>query len=541
MPGTGFDLTLPRSFIGGSDHITSILLYQNYLYVANFTKNAIEMYDAESGLPLNIFTRRVVTGNEDTHSYTDINSVDGPYKMVLGNGGGDRDRIYLCNYNQNIVAFDLLMGFAQIRFSNGEIGNEYLDVSMLHYHPLDVVLSSSDLMDRIVVLYHGFGYVIYDGRGTRLNTIELGDLPSYRHFTYIDHNHLYIKTIHLSSGVITKYDKNGIVTNFRGDDYGNEVGKIADCDAKNGVVDSLLLSGDLRSPKRVVILYSQMAKDTDKILHILSNNMIYITDFDGNVLHTTASPIPLTGNCSFTFDWDHSLLWIMIDQTRIYKVHIDFDLLFSPSSSMRNKGNMKMGTFAISYERNSRYYPTTNMEVIQYMVGKREVYAQLLRAFDLSKKYISENKEYFYLYNDLNHHTRVKIPHYELIFILQQKFMMNLSQYRVDPFILKFPQHFGSVEYRDLDIKYRFYQQASKRELYLDILYTYYQALFYQSFLENLRKVVEYDSYLNLADDIKLNVDCRWNGMGLFPRVCGNEVRRSYNKKQCEVLQKFFL
>jgi hypothetical protein len=523
---SGIDFTHPRSGITGKDQISCIIPFDGkYLYVANFTKNAIDLYDAISGMPLSIFTRKPAMGlvSDGMISYVDPNAIAGPTKMVLNADIGARNKsyLYICNQRQGIVLFDLRMGFTQIRFSDHEIGNQYLDASMHHYSPLDVSLGE----DRIIVLYARFGYVIYDGKGSRINTIELGaDLPSWHFFTYFDggngdDNNLYIKTLHQHTGIITKYDKNGIITNFFGDEYGCETGMIADC-----------VSG-------LFVMHSQLMGDSDQILHIMSNNMLYLTDYDGKVMMTRISPIPLTGNCEFTFDFNQSILWVLMDQSMIYKIQLDDRFLIDGS----NKSKSKSIPFHISYRLNSPYYPTTNMEVIQYMTKKRGLYDGFLRAVDLSKKYMSENKEYFYIYDDVRSDSKIKIPHYELIFAVQQKFMMGLAQYRVDPYVMRMPQHFGSAEYRDLDKKYAHYCGPQRRGLYLGIIQLYEEALFYQKFIQDLRFVVEYDSYQNLVDDVKLSVSCEWNGRRLFPRVYGSGVRKLYNKRQCEVLRTFFL
>ena len=517
--------------ISGSDQIASILPYTDkFLYVANFTKNAIELYDALSGVPLNIFTRKMGLGGvtDGSLSYMDMNAVNGPHKMTL-NG----NRLYLCNYHANVVMFDLSLGFTQIRFSDGEVGNEYLDVTMLHYHPLEVSVSNSS--DRIVCLYHHFGYVIYDGKGSRLNTIELGkELASYKFFTYFDHG--YIKSLHMSTGIITKYDKNGIITNFTGDDYGNEVGRIADCAGGLFVMQAFLCS------------------DEKSILLVMSNNMLYLTGLDGKVLWTRRSPIPLTGNMSFMFDLEREILWVLMDQIRIFKIDCSgilggngTEIIKAHQPSWVVEDHQKVAgsrqiPFMVSYNTLSPYYPTTNAEVIQYMTRKHMVYNSLLRAIDLSKKYMSENKEFLYLYHDVTGTgDRVKIPHYELIFAIQQKFMLGLAQYRVDPYIIRMPQHFGSDEYRDLEKRYAHYCGPGRRAFYLGILQLYEEALFYQKFLQDLRFVVEYDNYQNLVDDVKLVVSCEWNSRRLFPRVYGGELRKLYNKKQCEVLRKHFM
>ncbi len=514
------DFTGNKFSISGSDQIASILPYLgNFLYVANFTKNAIELYDALSGIPLNIFTRKMGVGSvaDGSLSYVDSNAVNGPLKMFLVG-----DRLYLCNLHANVVMFDLSRGFTQIRFSDGEIGNEYLDVTMLHYHPLEV--SVSEKMDRIVCLYQRFGYVIYDGKGSRLNTIELGKEISYRFFTYFDFdldlNQSYLKTLHLSTGIITKYDKNGIITNFNGDDYGNETGRVADC------------AGGL------FVMQAFPCPDGESILLVMSNNMLYLTRLDGTVVWTRNSPIPLTGNASFMFDLEREILWFLMDQKMIFK--IDCPGILDRERTGIIKSNRI--PFMVSYNTLSPYYPTTNMEVIQYMSRKHRVYNSLLKGVDLSKKYMSENKEFLYLYHDVTGSgNQVKIPHYELIFAIQQKFMLSLAQYRVDPYIIRMPQHFGSDEYRDLDKKYAHYCGPGRRTFYLGILQLYEEALFYQKFLQDLRFVVEYDNYQNLTDDVKLVVSCEWNGRRLFPRVYGGELRKLYNKKQCEVLRKYFM
>ena len=519
MAMPGIDFSGSKMAISGSDQISSILPYKGeFLYVANFTKNAIELYGAESGVPLNIFTRKMGLGGvaDGALSYVDANAVNGPHKMIL-----DQNKIYLCNYHGNVVLFDLSLGFTQIRFSDGEVGNEYLDVTMLHYHPLEV--SVSQKADRIVCLYHQFGFVIYDGKGSRLNTIELGkDMPSYHFFTYFDLG--YLKTLHMSSGVITKYDKNGIITNFTGDEYGNEVGRISDCAGGLRVMQSFLCPDQESS--------------TSSILHVMSNNTLYLTGLDGRVLWTRNSPIPLTGNAMFQFDLIKQVLWILMDQTMIYK--IDCFGILNGTETRTTKA--KSIPFIVSYDRASPYYPTTNMEVIQYMTRKRNVYSGFLQAVDMSKKYMSENKEFFYIYHDIGGTgNQVKIPHYELIFAVQQKFMLGLAQYRVDPYVMRMPQHFGSAEYRDLDKKHAYYCGPGRRAFYLGILQLYEEALFYQKFLQDLRFVVEYDNYLNLTDDVKLAVNCEWGGRRLFPRVYGGEIRKLYNKKQCDVLRKFFM
>ena len=82
--------------------------------------------------------------------------------------------------------------------------------------------------------------------------------------------------------------------------------------------------------------------------------------------------------------------------------------------------------------------------------------------------------------------------------------------------------------------KYNYYQ--SKRELYIRVLQTYKEALLYEDLCKKLEKVLVYDDYLNLTDNIQFIFNI--NIPLLFPRIPEDELKKSYNKNQAIILNK---
>ncbi len=463
--------------------ISSIFVYKNdYIYVANQTLNAIQLYHS-SGLPLNIFTKQF--GN---HMLKDKNAIDNPVKIMIDSN----DYLYICNYNNNITLFDLNYGLSQIGFSDKDVSNDYLDPCSLHLNPMDIAVKESE---RIIVLYaQPYKCGIYNYEGEKINFITFQDHQIPQSLFY-ENSHIYI--VYNDNSSIQKYDKNGVTTNFIGTDYGNES-----------------LHTNVSKNK---ILYTQFIASKKEILLIDINHNLYIYDIEGYLVVDKFQINILDKNCvtSYFYNIEESLLYVY-NQKYVYKIKIDF----------KNQTFEKIN-YAISYAPQSQYVPTTNIEALQFLASKKELYKKILKGYTDSKQYLNENKEYKFVYYDYYIYSNIVIPSYELIFILQHKFLYTLNDYLNDPFIQKYPQHF-------MKTKYNYYQ--SKRELYIRVLQTYKEALLYEDLCKKLEKVLVYDDYLNLTDNIQFIFNI--NIPLLFPRIPEDELKKSYNKNQAIILNK---
>lgn len=467
--------------------ISSIFIYKNdYIYVANQTLNAIQLYHT-SGLPLNIYTKQY--GNT---MLKDSNAIDKPIKIMIDKN----DYLYICNYNNNITLFDLNYGVSQVSFKDKDLSNDYLDSSVLHLNPIDIAIKEDE---RIIVLYaqpYKCGIYNYDGEKINFITFQENQIPQS-----LFYNNSYIYIIYNNDSTIQKYDKNGVTTNFIGTDYGSE--------PLNMII----------SKKSIV--YTQFLTNNNQILMIDINNNLYIYDLEGYLLYNDKFNINiLDKNCisSYFYDEMNCLLYIY-NQKYIYKINIDL------KRYTFNKLN-----YSISYAPQSQYVPTTNIEALQFLGNKKEVYKKILKGYIHSKQYLNENKTYQFVYHDYYTNSNIVIPSYELIFILQHKFLYTLVDYLNDPFIQKYPQHF-------MKENYIYYQ--SKRELYIRVLQTYKEALLYEDLCKKLEKVLVYDDYLNLTDNIQLIFDIKIPL--LFPRIPQDELKKSYNKNQAIILNKSLL
>ncbi len=68
------------------------------------------------------------------------------------------------------------------------------------------------------------------------------------------------------------------------------------------------------------------------------------------------------------------------------------------------------------------------------------------------------------------------------------------------------------------------------------ILQTYKEALLYEDLSVKINKVLVYDDYLNLTDNIQLVFDIHIPL--LFPRIPQDELKKFYNKNQTIILNK---
>ncbi len=463
--------------------ISSIFVYKNdYIYVANQTLNAIQLYHS-SGLPLNIFTKQY--GND---YLKDENAINAPIKIYIDSN----DFLYICNYNNNVTLFDLNYGTNQISFIDKDLSNDYLDPSSLHLNPIDIAVKESE---RIIVLYaNPYKCGIYNYEGEKINFITFDQNNSIPKGLFYNDSYIYI--LYNNDSSVQKYDKNGVITNFIGSEYGNE--KLHMNVTKNS------------------ILYTQYIPSKKQICVIDINHNLYIYDIEGYLIKEKLNISFLNKNCvtSYYLDEIESILYVYNDKY-MYKIKIDF-----------KKDTLEKLNYMISYSPLSHYVPTTNMEALQYLGSKKELYKKLLKGYTDSKQYLNENKEYKLVYYDYFTNNNIIIPSYELIFILQQKFKYVLNDYLNDPFIQKYPQHFTKENYK---------YYVSKKELYIRIFQTYQEALLYQSLYEKLNKVLAYDDYLNLTDNIQLLFDIP---VQLFPRIHHSELKKNYNKKQAIILNK---
>ena len=439
----------------------------------------------------------------------DQNAIDKPMKIIIDNN----DFLYICNYNNNITLFDLNYDLSQISFIDKDVSNDYLDPSSLHLNPMDIAVKENE---RIIVLYsQPYKCGIYNYEGEKINFITFQEDQIPQSLFYED-SHIYI--VYNDNASIQKYDKNGVTTNFIGTDYGSET--LNTIIAKNKIVYTQLCwipFGEHR------VAGSRQYLDSKKgILLIDLNHNLYIYDIEGYLVYNDNLNDKfhiniLDRNCvsSYFNDETNSILYIY-HQKYIYKIKIDF------KTQTFEKIN-----FAISYAPQSQYVPTTNIEALQFLASKKELYKKILKGYKDSNQYLNENKEYKFVYYDYYTHSNIIIPSYELIFILQQKFLYTLTDYLNDPFIQKYPQHF-------MKTNYNYYQ--SKRQLYIRILQTYKEGLLYEDLCKKLEKVLVYDDYLNLTDNIKLIFDI--NIPLLFPRIPQDELKKSYNKNQAIILNK---
>ncbi len=465
--------------------ISSICLYKNdYIYVANQTLNVIQLYHS-SGFLLNIFTKKI--GND---YLKDENAINAPIKIYIDNN----DFLYVCNYNNNVTLFDLNYGTNQISFSDKDLSNDYLDPSSLHLNPIDIAVKESE---RIVVLYaNPYKCGIYNYEGEKINFISFNQNMEIPKGLFYNDSYIYI--VYNNDSSIQKYDKNGVITNFIGSDYGSE--------KLNMIV------------KKNSILYTQYLISKKQIFIIDINHNLYIYDTEGYLIKEKLNISFLNKNnvTTYYFDEVQYILYVYNDKY-IYKIKVNFE---------NTENTFEKLNYIISYAPQSHYVPTTNMEALQYLGSKKDLYKKLLKGYSDSKQYLNENKEYKLVYYDYFVNNNIIIPSYELIFILQQKFKYILNDYLNDSFIQKYPQHFTKENYK---------YYVNKRELYMRILQTYQEALLYQSLYEKLNKVLVYDDYLNLTDNIQLLFDIP---VQLFPRITNDELRKSYNKKQAIILNK---
>lgn len=470
------------------DIISSIFVYQSqFVYIANQSKNCIQLYH-QSGLPLNIFTKTY--GNDYLQNY---NAIQKPTKIFI-----DKNNfLYVCNQNHNITLFNLNNSLLQISFHTKLPSNDYLDTSLLHLQPIDISIKENE---RIFVLYsnpYKLGIYTYDG--DKIHTIEF-DTHIIPNFIQYYNNFLYLYNTNKHS--FHKYDKNGICTNFIGDDFGNETLNI---DIKKN--NKILFIQFLHKYKSFFIIdhhYNILLYDIEGYIQ----NNIFIT----SILSFIPNPSDLY-HLSFYYHEENDLLYIY-NTNYILTIHLD-------------KKDAQYQESIISYDPLSNFVPTTNIEVIQFLCSKKSIYKKILDGFQHSKQYLHENKEYFIFYYDYIQKQTFKIPSYELIFILQNKFQLSLQDYKNDPFIQTYPQHFPHE-------KYNFYQ--SKKKLYNVILQTYKEALLYQKLCDDLQKVLFYDDYKNLTDNIQLIFYI--HDPFIFPRVYQSEQKGTYNKKQCVIMNK---
>lgn len=464
------------------DLISSIFIDNNvFLYIANKTKNCIQLYHS-SGLPLNIFNKQF--GNDYLY---DLNKIQNPIKIFIDK----KKHLYVCNETHNVTQFDLNRSCIPLPFRN----NDYIDSSLLHLQPIHISVKEDE---RICVLYsinnHNFGEKvgIYTYDGTKIHIIDLTKINIQSSFIHFHHSYLYLYN-NIDNSIL-KFDKNGINTNFIGDEYGNEK-----CTLKN----------------KKQVIYIQFLEKSLRFFIIDKELNIHFYDLNGEkYLGYSPQIIPISTPYSFYLDEESSYLYIY-QSSCIEVIQLENDSIY----------NIQL---PISYHSQSNYIPTTNMEVIQFLCSKKTIYKKILDGYKLSNQYLNENKQYFSMYYDYYTEINHKIHSYELIFILQSKFLFDFTNYQNDPFIIKYPQHFEGKE------KFHYYQ--SKKKLYLSILQTYKEALLYQKLSEDLHKILIYDDYQNLTDNIKLifNID----DIYLFPRVHKSQLKGIYNKKQCIIINK---
>jgi hypothetical protein len=483
------------------DTLSSIFLHQNtFLYVANKSKQCIQLYYS-SGLPLNIFTKQF--GNDYLHN---TNFIQNPNKIYIDNNS----LLYICNNDCNITRFNLQHNCTLEGFGT----KDYLDRSLLHLNPIDISIKEDQ---RICILYqssqNSFKIGIYTYDGEKINIIDLDQIGIPHIYFHHENSYLYL----LDNYIFSKYDKNGIPTNFTDDEYGNSKQMIQFNQKK-------ILSTQFLHNNKFLIFSSPLSTQTKYItthLYDFKNTFseIYSIRIDVELHQPELS--------SFYFDTSNSYLYIL-STGNIHTFQLPDFLTKESNQQIREEDkNVYSIQLPISYDPQSNYIPTTNIEVIQFLCSKQSIYKKLLTGYTLSNQYLNENKEYALFYYDFHTKETHKIHSYELIFILQSKFLLNIHQYQNDPFIQKYPQHF-SMERKN----FAFYQ--SRKQLYLAILQTYKEALLYQNLCNDLQKVLFYDDYLNLTDNIQLFFSIQ--DPFLFPRLHKSQLKANYNKKQCIII-----
>ncbi len=477
------------NFILLQDSISSIFLWKNnYILLSNVSKNSIQLYHID-GYPLNIITRDY--GNQSIQSPL----IDNPSKIYVD----ENDFLYICNYNNNVLLYDLNYHSYQISFFDKEVlddnVNGFLDDSMLHQNPIDI---SVGINERIIVLYtNPYIISIYNYNGEKIHSYDIQEylIPQSSLSIHYKNNYIYLQ----NHSFIYKFDKNGIITNFLNDEYGKE-------------------KFDMNFKENV--FYLQFF-EKNNFLSFYQNNLLefYTIENDSSVVCSKNINFPYNFSLHNRFHYSNNiLLFYDFDNKHLLKLNIQ-------------NNHFEELPYMISYNPYSQYVPTTNMEVLLFLSLKKNIYSKLLNAYQNSNKYLSENKIYQYVFQENPQTQSIVIPSYELIFILQKKFLYNLQQYKNDPFIQKYIQHFP-VE------KYNYY--LKKRDIYIKILQNYNEALLYQKLLEDLNKILFYNDYNNLYDNVKLKFDVNSIQNKLFPRVSAKEYIQFYNKKQCVILNRLF-
>jgi hypothetical protein len=140
------------------------------------------------------------------------------------------------------------------------LSNDYLDPSSLHLNPIDIAVKEQE---RIVVLYaNPYKCGIYNYEGEKINFISFNQNMEIPKGLFYNDSYIYI--LYNNDSSIQKYDKNGLITNFIGSDYGNE--------KLNMIV------------KKNSILYTQYLISKKQICVIDINHNLYIYDLEGYLI-----------------------------------------------------------------------------------------------------------------------------------------------------------------------------------------------------------------------------------------------------------------
>jgi hypothetical protein len=454
-----------------SNPITQVVLRGEILYLVSSQENAIHVYHI-SGLPLNAYTLRYGQTMPLKHAY-----IDTPVHLAFHSEedtSENKYKMYICNYHTGVIAFDTrnLHEIIPMAYSST---TPYMDETALHMNPKQLAVNENT--KRLAVLYENPSQVrLYQYDGSFLQNILQESFASPPQQITAMGEYFYI----LQQSAISKMDKNGLPIQFWGEEYDREASTLT------LPIQSLYLTA---SAPRLQCLHTDLT----------------IREYGCAEAFTTQTITMAEG-------------WIVGH-------HPQAGFFYYSPRTKRLWWDTVPSQMAISYHPFSNFIPTTNLQVIHFLTSRKTVYQSLTQAFQNAMTYLNQNKQFMYAYHDWHQERSIVLPAHELIMVIQEKFLLPLPQWRVDPFIQRYEQHFP-------ESKYLYYQR--KRKLYLQILQTYYEATIYEKLVNDVKKIIDYDDYLNKESPMKMDFEI---DRTLFPRVPEEEVRRFYTKDQAKVFR----
>ena len=501
-----------------------VLRGDSLLYIVSSQESAIHLYHI-SGLPLNAYTQRYGITAPLKHSL-----IDTPVHITFHE---EEHRMYICNYHTGVIAFDTLnLSDPLPLLSQTSTSTPYLDETALHLNPKQ--LSVNKISRRLAVLYENPSQVrIYQYDGTFLQnvsiTVPCQQISSMGAYFYL-----------LQDQSITKMDKNGLPIQFWGEEYDRNTSILS---LQGQHLLYLLPSEDtLQCLHSDQVVRSYEKKNLDNLCDVSYDQSAQQMNPKG--VHSAHHPH--RGDLSTKTEEKEYIErevctlhllegWVIGYHSQTGFIHyspktrrLQWETISPPWPPLGGQGQADhrgRPQLAISYHPFSNFIPMTNLQVIKFLVSRKQIYQSLTQAFQNSMTYLNQNKQFKYAYHDWHHEQSVVLPAHELIMIIQEKFLLPLAQWKVDPFIQRYEQHFA-------DSRYPYYQR--KRKLYLQILQTYYEANIYEKFQNDVKNIVDYDDYLNKESPMKMVFEVT---RGLFPRVPEEELRCFYNKDPAKVFR----